>query len=90
MLTYALLHVLSSIYKQPRAALLQIDQLIATRGAPAVFGLLSNEPTAFGELTPYCDDFFLPSPTDSDIRSFACYALQFRLQAISDLEKTSP
>lgn len=82
-LSYALLHVLSSVYKQPRMALRKIDALIVDKGPSAAFGLLSNNPAEFGELNPYCDDFFLPSPADADVRSFACYALHFRLEAMS-------
>lgn len=82
-LSYALLHVLSSVYKQPRMALRKIDALIVDKGPAAAFGLLSNSPAEFGELNPYCDDFFLPSPADADVRSFACYALRFRLEAMA-------
>lgn len=82
-LSYALLHVLSSVYKQPRMALRKIDALIVDKGPAAAFGLLSNNPAEFGELNPYCDDFFMPSPADADVRSFACYALRFRLEAMA-------
>jgi len=82
-LDYALLHVLASIYRQPRTALRKIDELIAAKGQDAAFGVLSNNPDEFGELTPYCDDFYLPSPADADVRSFACYALRFRLEAMT-------
>lgn len=84
-LSYALLHVLASVYTQPRTALRKIDALIAEKGSAAAFGALSSDPTQFGELNPYCEDFFLPSPALHDALGFACYALQFRLQAMGSL-----
>ena len=84
-LGYALLHVLASVYAQPRAALRKIDALIAEKGSGAAFGALSTTPTQFGDLNPYCDDFYLPSPATHDVLSFACFALQFRLEAMASL-----
>lgn len=84
-LSYALLHVLASVYLQPRAALRKIDALIAEKGSAAAFGALSADPLQFGEINPQNEDFFLPSPALHDALGFACYALQFRLQAMDSL-----
>lgn len=81
-LSYALLHVLASIYVDPRTALRKIDALIAEKGVAAAFGALSNDPTQFGDIARLCDDEFIPSSTLPDVLSFACFALHFRQDAI--------
>lgn len=82
MLSYALLHVLASIYVDPRTALRKIDALIAEKGAPAAYGALSNDPAQFGEISRICADEFIPSSTLTDVLSFACFALHFRQDAL--------
>lgn len=80
-LTYALLHVLASIYKAPKSALANIDGHIALYGPDSVFGCLSSQPEQFGELAAVTEDPFLPTTDLTEVRSYACYAVRFRLEA---------